>query len=203
MPSGRPRRSVRPSARSDVAESTTSCQAKEPRKRAGRPTEQADSAPLAAAISAPGDEPYRALARCGMSGVLVALEVRDTQHRGTSATAGLGAPLGFAVTVRLPMGAAPGLAPPPAGAVPQRDHHGTGASNGPTEGLNLCVKKVKRCGHGFRSSSTTGCGCTPRRWRHLAEAASTTRRPNRCFPLRRVEPEPVTWPFRAPERPPS
>jgi len=30
-------------------------------------------------------------------------------------------------------------------------HHTTGASNGPTEGLNLCVKKVKRCGHGFRS----------------------------------------------------
>lgn len=30
-------------------------------------------------------------------------------------------------------------------------HHATGASNGPTEGLNLCVKKVKRCGHGFRS----------------------------------------------------
>ena len=30
-------------------------------------------------------------------------------------------------------------------------HHETGASNGPTEGLNLCVKKVKRCGHGFRS----------------------------------------------------
>jgi transposase len=28
--------------------------------------------------------------------------------------------------------------------------HDTGASNGPTEGLNLCVKKVKRCGHGFR-----------------------------------------------------
>lgn len=27
----------------------------------------------------------------------------------------------------------------------------TGASNGPTEGLNLCVKKVKRAGHGFRS----------------------------------------------------
>ncbi len=26
----------------------------------------------------------------------------------------------------------------------------TGASNGPTEGLNLCVKKVRRCGHGFR-----------------------------------------------------
>jgi len=30
-------------------------------------------------------------------------------------------------------------------------HHSTGASNGPTEGLNLCVKKVKRCGHGFRT----------------------------------------------------
>ena len=29
-------------------------------------------------------------------------------------------------------------------------HHDTGASNGPTEGLNLCVKKVKRCGHGFK-----------------------------------------------------
>jgi transposase len=31
------------------------------------------------------------------------------------------------------------------------EHHKTGASNGPTEGLNLCVKKVKRCGHGFRT----------------------------------------------------
>lgn len=31
------------------------------------------------------------------------------------------------------------------------NHHHTGASNGPTEGLNLCVKKVKRAGHGFRS----------------------------------------------------
>jgi transposase len=31
-------------------------------------------------------------------------------------------------------------------------HHDTGASKGPTEGLNLCVKKVKRlCGHGFRT----------------------------------------------------
>jgi transposase len=30
-------------------------------------------------------------------------------------------------------------------------HHRTGASNGPTEGLNLCVKKVKRAGHGFVS----------------------------------------------------
>jgi transposase len=31
------------------------------------------------------------------------------------------------------------------------NHHSTGASNGPTEGLNLLVKKVKRAGHGFRS----------------------------------------------------
>ncbi len=30
-------------------------------------------------------------------------------------------------------------------------HHVTGASNGPTEGLNLLVKKIKRVGHGFRS----------------------------------------------------
>ena len=29
-------------------------------------------------------------------------------------------------------------------------HHHSGASNGPTEGLNLCVKRVKRCGHGFK-----------------------------------------------------
>ena len=31
------------------------------------------------------------------------------------------------------------------------NHHRTGASNGPTEGLNLLIKKVKRAGHGFRS----------------------------------------------------
>ncbi len=29
-------------------------------------------------------------------------------------------------------------------------HHTSGASNGPTEGLNHLVKKVKRCGHGFK-----------------------------------------------------
>jgi transposase len=29
-------------------------------------------------------------------------------------------------------------------------HHDTGASNGPTEGLNLRIKRVKRAGHGFR-----------------------------------------------------
>ncbi len=30
------------------------------------------------------------------------------------------------------------------------EHHNTGASNGPTEGMNLLVKRVKRCGFGFR-----------------------------------------------------
>jgi transposase len=30
-------------------------------------------------------------------------------------------------------------------------HHKTGASNGPTEALNLCVKRVKRCGYGHRN----------------------------------------------------
>ena len=30
-------------------------------------------------------------------------------------------------------------------------HHRTGASNGPTEGLNLLVKEVKRCGRGFEN----------------------------------------------------
>ncbi len=30
-------------------------------------------------------------------------------------------------------------------------HHSTGASNGPTEAVNLTVKAVKRCGRGFRS----------------------------------------------------
>lgn len=32
-------------------------------------------------------------------------------------------------------------------------HHATGASNGPTEAMNLLVKKIKRCGHGFTSLS--------------------------------------------------
>ncbi len=31
------------------------------------------------------------------------------------------------------------------------NHHRTGASNGPTEGLNFCVKQVKRAGRGFSS----------------------------------------------------
>jgi len=31
------------------------------------------------------------------------------------------------------------------------NHHRTGASNGPSEGLNLLIKKIKRAGHGFRN----------------------------------------------------
>jgi hypothetical protein len=37
-----------------------------------------------------------------------------------------------------------------------------GCSNGPTEAVNLLIKKVKRVGHGFATSATTGCAwcCT-------------------------------------------
>jgi transposase len=38
-------------------------------------------------------------------------------------------------------------------------HATNGCSNGPTEVVNLLVKKVKRVGHGFRTSPTTGYGC--------------------------------------------
>jgi transposase len=38
-------------------------------------------------------------------------------------------------------------------------HATNGCSNGPTEAVNLLIKKVKRIGHGFRNSPTTGCGC--------------------------------------------
>lgn len=48
-------------------------------------------------------------------------------------------------------------------------HHETGASNGPQKGLNLCVKKVKRAGHGFASFRPLPPPGTPsRRWCHLA-----------------------------------
>jgi transposase len=38
-------------------------------------------------------------------------------------------------------------------------HATGGCSNGPTEAVNLLIKKVKRVGHGFRTSPTIGCGC--------------------------------------------
>jgi hypothetical protein len=66
------------------------------------------------------------------------------------------------------------------------EHHRSGASNGPTEGLNLCVKRVKRCGHGIPTSagsSTTASasfstpGASPglgARHRHGSEPALPT-----------------------------
>jgi transposase len=38
-------------------------------------------------------------------------------------------------------------------------HSTKGCSNGPTEAVNLLIKKVKRVGHGFRNLTITGCGC--------------------------------------------
>jgi hypothetical protein len=68
-------------------------------------------------------------------------------------------------------------------------HHKTGASNGPTEGLNLCVKKVKRCGHGFPHLRALPTTRTPPRGRnHLARPATTAAHQNPHSPLRRVEP---------------
>src|SRR5207247_9134059 len=64
-------------------------------------------------------------------------------------------------------------------------HHETGASNGPTEGLNLCVKRVKRCGHGFRRFEHY-------RLRVLLHAGGVT------WPRRRSPPRIRTRPQRAP-----
>jgi transposase len=52
------------------------------------------------------------------------------------------------------------------------NRHRTGASNGPTEGLNLLVKKVKRAGHGFRSFANY-------RLRILLHAGGVRRPPSR------------------------
>jgi len=62
-------------------------------------------------------------------------------------------------------------------------------SNGPTEGLNLCVKRVKRCGRGFKRFSHY-------RLRVLLHAGRVTwpkrpcppRIPYLISPLRRVRP---------------
>ncbi len=63
-------------------------------------------------------------------------------------------------------------------------HHDTGASNGPTEGLNLLVKKVKRCGHGFRNFENY-------RLRVLLHAGGVTW-PNRRHPPRLRERSPYS-----------
>ena len=65
------------------------------------------------------------------------------------------------------------------------NHHHTGASNGPTEGLNLVIKKVKRTGHGFRVFSHYRLRCLLH-----AGGVSWPNRPSpprirtRCSPLR-------------------
>lgn len=53
--------------------------------------------------------------------------------------------------------------------------HRTGASNGPTEGLNLLIKKVTRAGHGFRSFAND-------RLRILLHAGGVRRPPTRPLP---------------------
>lgn len=55
------------------------------------------------------------------------------------------------------------------------NRHTTGASNGPTEGLNLLIKKVKRAGHGFRNF-------TNYRLRILLHAGGVRRPPTRPLP---------------------
>ena len=59
-------------------------------------------------------------------------------------------------------------------------HHTTGASNKPTEGLNLLIKKVKRAGHGFRSFANY-------RLRILLHAESMAR----AAPPRAAHPKPL------------
>jgi hypothetical protein len=72
-------------------------------------------------------------------------------------------------------------------------HVTNGCSDGPTEAVNLLIKKVQRVGHGFRNFATIGCGFTaasdrrltqpqdceaapPARWRR-ATNTSTEQRP--------------------------
>ncbi len=68
-------------------------------------------------------------------------------------------------------------------------HHDTGASNGPTEGLNLCIKKVKHCGHGFANiPALQAPSTTPHRRSELANPTQTTTHQNPRSPRKCVEP---------------
>jgi hypothetical protein len=78
------------------------------------------------------------------------------------------------------------------------NHHRTGASNGPTEGMNLCIKKVKRSGHGYRCFDlyrlpvllqTQGCN-----WDRYTTRPAPIR--TRCSPLKSEEPISPTRPPR-------
>ncbi len=65
--------------------------------------------------------------------------------------------------------------------------HSTGASNGRTEGLNLCVKKVKRAGHGVRCLENSQLRVLLHAGA-LARPADPTTHPNAPSLLKRVEP---------------
>jgi hypothetical protein len=67
-------------------------------------------------------------------------------------------------------------------------HHRTGASNGPTEGLNLLVKKVKRRGHGFTSFDKTACACCCTPAESPGPRVKASEDPNALSPLKRVDP---------------
>lgn len=60
----------------------------------------------------------------------------------------------------------------------------TGASNGPTEGLNLLVKEVKRCGHRFRSFDNY-------RIRVLLHTGGIKWQAPRATPIRTRSPHPI------------
>ncbi len=50
------------------------------------------------------------------------------------------------------------------------NHHRTGASNGPTEGMNFCAKQVKRAGRGLHElRSLQAARPPPCRWCHVAQ----------------------------------
>ena len=70
------------------------------------------------------------------------------------------------------------------------NHHRTGASNGPTEGMNLCLKRIKRAGHGFTSFKhyAEPAGPTSRRRCDLAQAPITAGIRTRVSLLQRIEP---------------
>ncbi len=62
-------------------------------------------------------------------------------------------------------------------------------SNGPAEAMNLCIKKVKRCGHGLANIPALHTpSTTPHRRHELANPTQTTTHQHPRSPLRCVEP---------------
>ena len=55
----------------------------------------------------------------------------------------------------------------------------------PTEGLNLCVSAPSGAVTASSGSSTTGCGCSPCQWRHLAVQIPAASHPNPRSPVKR------------------